>query len=127
MSRAGEDGDVAGASKKPRVAENDRNENEHVDWWFASVVCSFEPMGIGSTQQERSRSDNRQCRHQCTSIEPTVILPRQHQTFEVTNEHEHARAFLDPIAFRVNVLPGLGGVILVIFRRGLALKEERES
>jgi hypothetical protein len=30
MSRAGEDGDVAGASKKPRVAENDRNENEHV-------------------------------------------------------------------------------------------------
>jgi hypothetical protein len=83
-------------------------------------------MGIGSTQQERSRSDNRQCRHQCTSIEPTVILPRQHQTFEVTNEHEHVRAFLDPIAFRVNVLPGLGGVILVIFRRGLALKEERE-
>ena len=30
MSRAGTDGDVAGASKKPRVAENDRNENEHV-------------------------------------------------------------------------------------------------
>jgi hypothetical protein len=32
MSRAGEDGDVAGASKKPRVAvaENEQNENEHV-------------------------------------------------------------------------------------------------
>jgi hypothetical protein len=30
MGRAGEGGDVAGASKKPRVAENDRNENEHV-------------------------------------------------------------------------------------------------
>jgi hypothetical protein len=30
MSRAGADGDVAAASKKPRVAENERNENEHV-------------------------------------------------------------------------------------------------
>ena len=30
MSRAGADGDVAGASKKPRVAENEKNENEHV-------------------------------------------------------------------------------------------------
>jgi hypothetical protein len=30
MNRAEEDVDVAGASKKPRVAENERNENEHV-------------------------------------------------------------------------------------------------
>jgi hypothetical protein len=30
MSRAGVDGDVDGASKKPRVAENEQNENEHV-------------------------------------------------------------------------------------------------
>jgi hypothetical protein len=30
MSRAGADGDVAGASKKLRVAENEKNENEHV-------------------------------------------------------------------------------------------------
>jgi hypothetical protein len=32
MSRAGADGDVAGASKKPRVAvaANEKNENEHV-------------------------------------------------------------------------------------------------
>jgi hypothetical protein len=30
MSRAGADGDVDGASKKPRVAENEKNENEHV-------------------------------------------------------------------------------------------------
>jgi hypothetical protein len=31
MSRAGADGDVAGARKKPRVvvAENEQNENEH--------------------------------------------------------------------------------------------------
>ena len=54
---------------------------------------------------------------------PLFSQPRQHQTFEVTNEH--ARAFLDPIVFRANVIPGLGGVILVILRRGLALKEER--
>jgi hypothetical protein len=30
MSRAGADGGVAGASKKPRVAENEKNENELV-------------------------------------------------------------------------------------------------
>jgi hypothetical protein len=58
-----------------------------------------------------------------TNIKLTAVLPRQHQTIEVTNEH--ARAFLDPIAFRVNVLTGLGGVILDILRGGLALKEER--
>jgi hypothetical protein len=59
-----------------------------------------------------------------TNIKLTVILPRQHQALEATNEH--ARAFLDPIAFGVNALLGLGGVILVILRRGLALKEGRE-
>jgi hypothetical protein len=58
-----------------------------------------------------------------TNIKLTVILPRQNQAFEVTNEH--ARAFLNPVAFRANVFPGLGGVILDILRRGLALKEER--
>jgi hypothetical protein len=30
MSRAEADVDVVGASKKPRVAENEKNENEHV-------------------------------------------------------------------------------------------------
>ena len=54
---------------------------------------------------------------------PLFSYANAHQAFEVTNEH--ARAFLDPIAFRVNVLLGLGGVILVILRRCLALKEER--
>jgi hypothetical protein len=56
------------------------------------------------------------------ALNPPYVLPRQHQAFEVTNEH--ARACLDPIVFRVNALSGLGGVILVILRRGLALKEK---
>jgi hypothetical protein len=40
-----------------------------------------------------------------TNIELAVTPPRQHQTFEVTNQH--AGASLDPIVFRANVLPGL--------------------
>jgi hypothetical protein len=40
-----------------------------------------------------------------TNIKPTVILPCQHQTFEVTNQH--AGAYLDPVVIRVNVLSGL--------------------
>ena len=74
-------------------------------------------------KESERENDTRREESVGTNIKLTVILPRQHQALEATNEH--ARAFLDPIAFGVNALLGLGGVILVILRRGLALKEER--